>query len=132
MAPRSRGRIAAGLSLAALAFQMSGCLAYEVRNDLRQVNTALEDVTLRLSTVNDSLLKLERTNTLLSDLDMRLTAMESTNATLMRIDQNLAAIRRALGSMKITMPDLEPEAAEPAAETPTDPASEPRSGAEPG
>lgn len=120
MASTSRARVAAGLALAALAFQMAGCLAYEVRNDLRQVNASLEDVKLRLHTVNDTLLKLERANTLLSDLDMRLAALESTNATLMSIDQNLAAIRRALSGMKITMPGLEDEPAD----TPADPPAE--------
>lgn len=130
MASTLRARAAAGLVLAALALHMSGCLAYEVRNDLRQVNTSLEDVKLRLNTVNDTLLKLERANTLLSDLDMRLAALESTNATLASIDQNLAAIRRALGGMKITMPGLEDEPvetpADPPAEEPAETPADPR------
>lgn len=101
-----RVRLLAALTLAALTAHMSGCLAYEIRNELRQANASLDDVKLRLATVNDSLLKLERTNTLLSNLDMKLASLETTNASLSSIDAHLASLRRTLNNIDSTIPFL--------------------------
>src|SRR6056297_1710846 len=109
MASTFRARTLAALSLAVLAAHMSGCLAYEIRNDLRQANDSLDDVKLRLQTVNDTLLKLERTNTLLSDVDMRLATLEATNTTLSGIEAHLAAIRRGMGAMGTDEPQSPPQ-----------------------
>ena len=100
------GRLIAALSIVILASQLSGCLAYEVRNELRQVNASLDDVKVQLGTVNDGLLKLERTNTLLSDLDMKLASLETTNASLSSIDAHLASLRRTLNNIDSTIPFL--------------------------
>lgn len=106
-----RARLLAALTLATLALHMSGCLAYEIRNELRQANASLDDVKLRLATVNDSLLKLERTNTVLSDLDMKLSTLEATNASLASIDSYLASLRRALTALAdLDAPDDEQDA----------------------
>ncbi len=101
-----RARLLAVLTLSTLLAHMSGCLAYEVRNELRQINTSLEDVKLKLNSVNDGLLKLERTNTLLSDLDIKLTSLETTNASLASIDAHLASLRRTLNNIDSTIPFL--------------------------
>ncbi|MFI4882369.1 MAG: hypothetical protein ACIAQU_07265, partial [Phycisphaerales bacterium JB064] len=101
--PTARARVAvrlvAALPLVVLAGHMTGCLAYDIRNELRQVNASLDDVKIKLNSVNDGLLKLERTNTLLSNLDMKLTAMETTNASLSSIDAHLASLRRTLNNI---------------------------------
>ena len=94
-----RTRVLGVLLLAPILANLSGCLAYEIRNELRQTNASLEEMKLRLNTVNDTLLKLERANTLLSDVDMRLETLEATNATLSSIEAHLAAIRRGMGAM---------------------------------
>jgi|GEM_PF-3356779 len=100
------GRRLAACGIVTLATQLSGCLAYEIRDELRQVNASLEDVKVQLGTVNDGLLKLERTNTLLSDLDMKLASMEATNASLSSIDAHLASLRRTLNNIDSTIPFL--------------------------
>lgn len=106
MARSKCARLLAAISIATLATQLSGCLAYEVRNELRQINASLDDVKVQLGTVNDGLLKLERTNTLLSDLDMKLTSLETTNASLSSIDAHLASLRRTLNNIDSTIPFL--------------------------
>lgn len=99
-------RVLLALPVAALALPLSGCIAWEIRNEMRQVNTSLDDIKLQLNTVNDGLRKLERTNTLLADLDMKLTAMETTNASLSSIDAHLASLRRTLNNIDSTIPFL--------------------------
>lgn len=96
----------AAMMLTTLTAHMSGCLAYEIRNELRQVNASLDDVKVQLGTVNDGLLKLERTNTLLSDLDMKLASLETTNGSLSSIDAHLASLRRTLNNIDSTIPFL--------------------------
>lgn len=100
------GRLLAAFGIVSLATQLSGCLAYEIRDELRLVNASLDDVKTQLGTVNDGLLKLERTNTLLSDLDMKLTTLETTNASLSSIDAHLASLRRTLNNIDSTIPFL--------------------------
>lgn len=99
-------RLLAAFTLATLTAHMSGCLAYEIRNELRQVNASLDDVKVQLGTVNDGLLKLERTNTLLSNLDMKLASLETTNGSLSSIDAHLASLRRTLNNIDSTIPFL--------------------------
>ncbi|MEQ9095952.1 MAG: hypothetical protein RIE32_06785 [Phycisphaerales bacterium] len=99
-------RAAAAMLLAALASALPGCLAYEVRNELRQANASLEDIKIKLDGVNSGLQKLERTNTVLADLDMKLTALETTNASLSSIDAHLASLRKTLNSIDSTIPFL--------------------------
>ncbi len=102
----TRARVLAMLALATLAANMSGCLGWEIRDELRRVNTSLDDIKVQLGTVNDGLLKLERTNTLLSNLDMKLASMETTNASLSSIDAHLASLRRTLNNIDSTIPFL--------------------------
>lgn len=102
----TRVRLLAAFTITTLAAHMSGCLAYEIRNELRQVNASLDDVKVQLGTVNDGLLKLERTNTLLSDLDIKLTSLETTNGSLSSIDAHLASLRRTLNNIDSTIPFL--------------------------
>lgn len=99
-------RLLAGACLPLMAWCLSGCLAYEIRDELRLVNASLEDVKIKLNSVNDGLLRLERTNTLLADLDMKLTALESTNASLSSIDAHLASLRKTLNRIDSTIPFL--------------------------
>lgn len=89
-----RSRAAAVLFCLPVLASLPGCLAYEVRNELRGANETLEEIELRLSSLNDSLQKIERTNTLLSDLDISLQSLEATNASLAAIEEHLAAIRK--------------------------------------
>lgn len=109
MHPPTRTRVLGALLLAPMLANLSGCLAYEIRNELRQTNASLEEMKLRLNTVNDTLLKLERTNTLISDVDMRLETLEATNATLSGIEAHLAAIRRGMGAMGTDEPQSPPQ-----------------------
>lgn len=99
-------RVLAVLALLVMALPMTGCLAYEIRDELRQVNASLDDVKIKLNSVNDGLAKLERTNTLLSNLDIKLTALESTNASLSSIDAHLASLRKTLNNIDSTIPFL--------------------------
>jgi len=98
--------ILAMVLLAVLATHMTGCLAWEVRDELRLVNASMDDIKVQLGSVNDGLRKLERTNTVLADLDMKLTSLETTNASLASIDQHLASLRRTLNNISSTMPFL--------------------------
>ncbi|MCW5758106.1 MAG: hypothetical protein KIT54_12785 [Phycisphaeraceae bacterium] len=99
-------RTLATLSLLVLSAHLSGCLAWEIRDELRAVNDSLDDVKIKLNSVNDGLLRLERTNTTLANLDMKLEALETTNASLSSIDAHLASLRRTLNNIDSTIPFL--------------------------
>lgn len=143
------------LLLSALCANLSGCLAWEIRDELRAVNASLDDVKVKLNSVNDGLLRLERTNTTLANLDMKLEAMETTNASLSSVDAHLASLRRTLNNIDSTIPFLkvsgddkeevvetaeertrregaEAPAQEPASEPEPDPEPKPDPKAEPG
>ena len=104
--PKLVRRLVATLSLSLLVIPSTGCIAWEIRDELRQVNASMEDVKVQLGTVNDGLAKLERTNTLLADLDMKLTSLETTNASLASVDAHLASLRKTLNNIDSTIPFL--------------------------
>ncbi len=104
--PINARRLAAMLSLSLLVLPSTGCIAWEIRDQLRLVNESLDDVKVQLGTVNDGLAKLERTNTLLSDLDIKLTSLETTNASLSSVDGHLASLRKTLNNIDSTIPFL--------------------------
>ncbi|MEO1278067.1 MAG: hypothetical protein AAFV77_03830 [Planctomycetota bacterium] len=104
--PANTRRLAATLSLPLLAIPTTGCVAWEIRDEMRQVNASLEDVKVQLGTVNDGLAKLERTNTLLADLDMKLTTLDTVNASLSSVDAHLASLRNTLNNIDSTIPFL--------------------------
>ncbi len=101
-----RSRAAAVLFCLPILASLPGCLAFEIRDELRLVNASMEDVKIKLDSVNSGLQKLERTNTVLADLDMKLTALETTNASLSSIDAHLASLRKTLNSIDSTIPFL--------------------------
>lgn len=107
-------RVAAVLFCMPLVATLPGCLAYEVRNELRRANESLEEIELRLSSLNDSLLKIERTNTLLSDLDITLQSLEATNSSLAAIEQHLSVIRENGDGMQSDEPSTSQQGELPA------------------
>ncbi|NRA57474.1 MAG: hypothetical protein HRU13_05080 [Phycisphaerales bacterium] len=104
--PANTRRLAATLSLTLLAITSTGCIAWEIRDEMRQINASMEDVKVQLGTVNDGLTKLERTNTILSDLDMKLTSLETINSSLSSVDAHLASLRKTLNNIDSTIPFL--------------------------
>ncbi|MDX2132544.1 MAG: hypothetical protein SFY69_10890 [Planctomycetota bacterium] len=119
------------LVLAMCVAVLPGCVAWEIRDEIRGANAKLDSVqsTLgqtneRLNSVEDKLTRLETTNALLgnveqglgridstnsslSTLEQQLAVLNSINTSLQRLDSHLASLRGTIGRIDSVMPFLD-------------------------
>src|SRR5262245_13841783 len=83
---------------------MPGCVAWEIRDEMRNANTKLTDVHSSLGATNDRLDKVDNglgridaTNTSLDTLHQQLALLTSIKESLARLDTHLASLRKTIG-----------------------------------
>lgn len=115
----------------AMAGVLPGCVAWEIRDEMRAANARLVEVqgtivqtNERLDRVEAGLTRLDQTNTLigtveqglgridstnssLSTLEQQLALLNSINTSLSRLDTHLAALRRTIGRIDSAIPFLD-------------------------
>lgn len=118
---------------------LQGCIAWEIRDELRSVNSSLARVESQLADTNhlidnvqDQLTQLEATNDKLAALQERLALLDSINASLANLDRHLASLRETIRSIDSAIPllnfgskDPEPPANAPPAPPPSTPPAPP-------
>ncbi|MEO1008204.1 MAG: hypothetical protein AAFX79_06535 [Planctomycetota bacterium] len=100
------GRAMAAMLLAGVMLPGSGCIAWEIRDELTRINASMDDIKAQLDTANQGLSALERTNSTLAELDTKLETLKTTNASLASIDTHLASLRKTLKNIDSTIPFL--------------------------
>lgn len=78
---------------------LQGCVAWEIRDEMRKANAELTDVKARLDTTNNrldqvevGLHRLDRTNTLIDDVQQGLGRIDTTNSSLSTLERQLALL----------------------------------------
>ncbi len=131
----STTRLSAAILFFAL-FTLPGCIVWDIRDEMKNVNGQLTEVRAGLTKLDDTnhrldqtIANLERTNALVESVEKQLAVLNTINTSLSRLDQHLAALRRTLGKLDSVIPFLdlgtEPVADEPPVATapPTTPAT---------
>lgn len=112
-----RSRLIAAAMLTLCSALMPGCVAYEIRDELRTTN-------FRLSSLETQLEELQRTNQRLELVRTQLQILESIRVSLANLDEHLSAVRVVISSMSsmMAMFDFSPdEPAQPGEGDPQDP-----------
>lgn len=108
------------LALLLVAPGLGGCVFWEIRDEMRDVNAslvevkltldianrALNDVNERLDRVDEGLGRIDDTNTSLTDVQDRLTLLRSVDASLARLDTHLASLRKTITRIDSAIPFL--------------------------
>lgn len=93
-------RLIAVIGLLGILANLSGCIVWDIRNEMRKTNANLVDVQERLTkldTTNSSLERtntgLEKTNVLIDNVERGLGRIDSTNSSLNTLEQQLALLQ---------------------------------------
>lgn len=137
------------LLLAAAVLPLSGCVVWDIRDEMRGTNTRLDRVEQGLATTNteltkvqDGLKRLDTTNTLIDGVEKGLVRIDDTNSSLSgvqeqlgllrsmdksmtHLDAHLASLRTTLGRIDGMIPFLDLGTSDPAADAGATPADAP-------